>query len=308
MQAPRAAANARATAAAVKASPHRRVATSDRLASKSTTKIPSHSNTSSFSAPPSSYASSNAAAKKGGMSMKRPVVVRRSATGAKGMAASAHAPNSSLSTDHAKYAATLTKHIKIPLGAATKTARLLETLRDLAKYKPNSAELADATPLVELITKISKTEQNADVKMLALARLAMWAKQAKARDLNEGTQRKVGGAGAGAGAGVRGGAGERGGSADRPRRTSLPPMRLFADVCVENAGNLKACLASSKPSVVSAAVRSLTVLSKYRPKSIEIEAAIDTVAHVKELRSHEDSRIKVAAAGLYLQWKAVMKG
>jgi hypothetical protein len=59
--------------------------------------------------------------------------------------------------------------------------------------------------------------------------------------------------------------------------------------------------------MVSAAFRSLTLLAKYRPKAAEIEAAIDAVANVKGLRSHEDARVRAASSALYAQWKAVMK-
>jgi hypothetical protein len=52
-----------------------------------------------------------------------------------------------------------------PLGGATKDQKLLATLRELARYKPNTAELQSAAPLVKIITRMSVTERNPNVKV-----------------------------------------------------------------------------------------------------------------------------------------------
>ena len=236
-----------------------------------------------------------------GVTRKR-VVVNKSAN-----AASARATSASLVDDGDKYAARLERINSQPLGGNSKEKKLLETLRELAKYRPDTAELNAAAALTSVIKRLSRSTKSSNVKQLATKRLSEWEKIAKMRDLKEGKQKRTaaaaaavprssGGSGGGTGSGPR----------HRARRSSLPPMRLFRDVCSECDPGLKECVSSAKPSLVASTLRSLTMLGKYRPKPAEIEAAVDTINSVKALRNHESTRVRDESKKLYAQWKAVI--
>jgi len=238
----------------------------------------------------------------GGKSVKRRVVVASKSSHAAG----ARATSATLEGDGDKYAALLKKIIDIPLGGQEKEKKLLETLRELAKYKPDTAELTAAGNLTAVIMRLSRAAtMSSPVKQLAKKRLSDWELSAKMRDLKEGKQRKYAAA---AMAGRTAGDGSGTGPRHRARRSSLPPMRFFKDVCAEYDPGLKECVSSAKPSLVASTLKSLSTLGKYRPKPAEIEAAVATINSVKALRKHENPRIQDQSSTLYTQWKAVIRG
>jgi hypothetical protein len=71
---------------------------------------------------------------------------------------------------------------------------------------------------------------------------------------------------------------------------------------------LNPCLSSAAPSKLKAAREAALTLSKYYPKKMEIEECTELTQTVKELRKHEDSKLKQLCSQLFGHWKTTMKG